>query len=384
MSYFFLFLVAFDPQLPYFPNGVGFTALVVLILSPFVFVKLRKSFSFEMCFFKKSIPFFILFIFALTLIILRIIMNEGGNIAFVFSWFKALFVFTACLFVYLLFFSSKESKFFIQSLIVVYFLNAILNFLAGTYPQLFGFLDVFRGAVISESLGNNPYRNSFVSGSGYFSIGTAYGLIVLLFSFYLVHSKSKSFLLAAAVTITAITGFIAARTAFFAIAPALFYIFKSRFLYFILFVLAGAFFLYLLIDLPALQPYKMWMLSFFSLSNDRSGSYLIEKMYFWPGEFIFFFGRGAVNDGSFIYTDSGYMQDILFGGVLFLAIKLFFLMILVSRFFKDYPLFVTLVAFSVLAFHFKGAFIYSNAQGMAAFYFIYFYLCKFKEESVVK
>lgn len=383
MSYFFLFLVAFDPQVPLLPSGVGFTLLVSLVLLPFVLLRLNLQASSTAIFIKECFPLFAIFLVSFVFILIRILVNEGRNIEFILSWAKAFFVFTSCLFVFLLFFSKKKSSFFIGSLAIVYLSNAVINYVSGSYPQLFGFLELFRGEVISDSLGKNPYRNSFLSGSGYYSIGTAYGLIVLLFSFYLVHTKSKNFLLAAAISFSAIAGFVAARTAFFAIAPALFYIFKSRFLYFVFFVFSGIVSLYFLLELPALQPYKAWMLSFFSLSNDGSGSYLIEEMYFWPGEAIFLFGMGAVNNGSFTYTDAGYMQDILFGGISFLAIKLSFLMILVFRFYRSYPLFVSLVSVALLVFHFKGAFFYNNAQGMAAFYFLYLYLYKFGLEHSV-
>ncbi len=120
---------------------------------------------------------------------------------------------------------------------------------------------------------------------------------------------------------------------------------------------------------------------FFQFSDDRSAEHLIQQMYFWPGGEIILFGLGVVNDGTFVYTDAGYMQDILFGGVLFLLLKLCFVIYFVYSFFFRYPLFVMLVAFSILAFHFKGLFLYNNAQGMAAFYFIFFYLWSLGIES---
>lgn len=377
MSYFLLFLAAFDPQVPFLPNGIGFTFLISLILFPFVILKLR-TIKMDAAYngFKKITYFIYLFFLSLFLILIRWLANEGEGIYFILSWAKAFFVFIACLFVFFLFFKNKKSSVFIISLAAVYSSNAAFNYMSGTFPEAFGFLDLFRGAVISDSLGKNPYRDSFVSGSGYFSIGTAYSLIVLLFSFYIVQSKSKSVLLAAAVAFTAIAGFVAARTAFFAIAPALSLIFKSRFLYFGFLAIAGCIAIYFLLDLPALQPYKGWMLSFFLLSENASGSYLIEQMYFWPGDSVFLFGLGAVNDGAFTYTDGGYMQDILFGGVFFLAMKLLFLAVLFFSFFKKYPVFITFVSFAILAFHFKGLFIYNKAQGMASFYFIFLYLSK--------
>lgn len=381
MSYLFLFLVAFDPQIPFFPNGVGFTFLVALILLPFALLKFRFI-ELDAAYgsLKRSRYFMYLFFSSFLFIIFRLLVNQGEGVSFILSWVKAFFVFAACLLVYFLFFYDKCSSRFIVALSVIYSANALFNYVSGAFPGLFGFFDLFRGAVISDSLGKNPYRNSFISGSGYYSIGTAYGLMVLLFAFYIVQSKSKSILLAASVAFSAVAGFVAARTSFFAIAPALFLVCKSRFLYFLFLALAGCAVVYFLINLPELEPYKFWMLSFFSLSEDASGSHLFEHMYFWPGDLVFLFGLGVVNDGTFIYTDGGYMQDILFGGVFFLALKLLFLAVLVFCFFEKHPVFVCFVAFAVLAFHFKGLFLYNNAQGMAAFYFIFFYICRLDSE----
>ncbi|RWW97719.1 hypothetical protein [Aestuariirhabdus litorea] len=378
--YLFLFLSAFDPQLPFFPNGIGFSLVVSLLLAPFSLLKLKNSGKSNCKFFiNKSLPLFSIFFVAGAFIIIRIIINGGENVEFILSWLKAFFVFVSCFSTYLIFYSEKKPPEFIKALVIVYVFNAVVNFSAGTYPEYFQFLSVFKSNVISDSLGANPYRNSFISGSGYFSIGTAYGLIVFLFAFYLVHSKSKSAMLAISIAFTAISGFFAARTAFFAIAPALFYVFKSRIIYFIFFMLTGTALIYLLLDLPALRSYKNWMISFFLFSSDRSAEYLIQQMYFWPGEAVVIFGLGAVNDGTFVYTDAGYMQDILFGGVLFLLIKLCFVLYFVYLFLFKYPLYVMLVVFSILAFHFKGLFLYNNAQGMAAFYFIFFYLWSLSE-----
>lgn len=377
-----LFLAAFDPQIPFVPSGIGFSLILTLILLPFSMVKCGSidKLNYRL-YVSKAAPLFAIFFIAGAFVIIRIIANGGENVEFIPSWLKALIVFVSCFLTYLVFYSGKKPSEFIKALVIVYVLNALVNFSVGTYPEHFQFLSIFKSSVISDSLGVNPYRNSFISGSGYYSIGTAYGLIVLLFAFYLVHSKSKSLILAISIALSAISGFFAARTAFFAIAPALFYIFKSRMLYFIFFMLSGIALLYLLLELPALQPYKNWMISFFRLSSDRSAEHLIQYMYFWPGEDVFIFGLGSVNDGTFVYTDAGYMQDILFGGILFLLIKLCFLLYFVYSFLSKHPLLVVLVVFSILIFHFKGLFLYNNAQGMAAFYFIFFYLWSLRVDS---
>jgi hypothetical protein len=375
ISTLFLFLVAFDPQVPFAPNGIGFTFVTTLVLVPFVFLKLSNDVCGKDCFLvKKTVPFIVLFLLAVFFIFFRLIINGGDNIEFVLSWGKAFFVFLSCFFVFLLFYLNRSASIFIIDLFVVYGFNSIINFVVGSYPENFQFLDAFRSKLISDNLGANPYRNSFISGSGYYSIGTAYGLMVLLFSFYIGRSRSKNLIMGFFFALSAISGFVAARTAFFAMGPALFYLFKARFFNFLWLSSLGSVLLFFLIRLPAFQPYINWMLSFFELSGDRSADYLINYMYFWPGDSVALFGLGSVNDGRFTYTDAGYMQDILFGGVFFLLIKMSFVFYFAYSFLSRYPLFVFFVIFSVLAFHFKGLFLYNNAQGMAAFYFICFYL----------
>lgn len=375
-----LFLAAFDPQIPFFPNGIGFTFLIVVLLFPLVFLNINSLNSHVGFFLKKSNPYFIAFALSLAFIMLRIIFNEGINIEFIFSWAKAFFVFLACLFTYLVFYSSKSVNAFISSLLTVYIINAIINFIAGTYPELFSFLSVFRVLEISQEVGLNPYRNSFISGSGYYSIGTAYGLAVLLFCLHLTNSNKNNIAILLSISFISITAFIAARTAFFAILFASLYVFKSRLVYFLFLGVMSGILIYFVIDLPALEPYRLWMLSFFDLANDNSGSVLINQMYFWPGDEVFLIGTGAANDGKYTYTDSGYMIDILFGGIFFLIIKLSFLMIFIVKFIRFKPLFTIMFSLAILLFHFKGLFLYNNAQGMAAFYFTFFYLISIRKQ----
>ena len=379
-----LFLAAFDPQVPFLPTGLGFTSLIAILLFPFICWILKYKPNDISFFLRKVNPYFIAFYFSLFFIILRILLNEGENLEFILSWVKAFFVFLACLFTYMIFFANRNSDSFIASLLTVYILNAVINLVAGSYPEIFSFLSIFRGTEINEEVGLNPYRNSFVSGSGFYSIGTAYGLITLLFSFYITNSHTKNIISFLALALIAITGFIAARTAFFAIILAFLYMSKSRFLYSFLLGILSILVVSIVLSLPALQPYKLWMLSFFDLANESSASYLIDQMYFWPEGSVFLLGMGSVNDGTYTFTDGGYMIDILFGGVVFLVIKISFLMIFIVNFFKKHMLFTILFSVVILLFHFKGLFLYNNAQGMAAFYFTFLYLTSIKKQELLK
>ena len=379
---FFLFLVAFDPQVPLLPNGVGFTFVVFVVL--FIPVVLKIVNKKSLFYVYQSKPFLVLFLLCSFLIMLRVMVNQGEGVEFSLSLLKAFFVFVSIIFVFILFFEDGLGARFIKMLIFIYVLNALINFFAGTYPAVFEFLNIFKSKSVSANLGSNPYRSSFISGSGYYSIGTAYGLIVLLLAFYIVRNRAVALFIPLHLLIISIAGFVSARTSFFAIAPALFYIFKSRMLYLIYTSMVGVLMMYFLFDLPQFQPYRFWLLSFFELGNDSSGGYLIEQMYFWPGMNVFLFGKGFVNDGSFTYTDAGYMQDVIFGGVFFLLLKMAFLGVFVVSLFARYPLFTVIFSFAVLVFHFKGLFLYNNAQGMAAFYFSYYYLISTKRLNSLK
>lgn len=371
----YLFFAAFDPQVFFLPDGIGFTLLISLSLLPFIILDFKGNKYNTAYYVRKSSPYFLAFLISIIIIFFRIVLNEGLNLVFVLSWFKALFVFLACLFTYIVFYASRPVKHFVYAILSIYTLNGIINFLAATYPDIFGFVNIFHGSeprAFSEI--RNPYRASFISGSNYYSIGTAYGLITLLIAYYISKHNIKSILLPLILSFISLTGFIAARTAFFGIISAYMYILRKKILYSVLLAFIGGLLIYTTFNLPAMKPYTSWMTEFFELTDSSSGSHLISYMYFWPGEKIFLIGMGSVNDGTFLYTDGGYMQDILFGGVIFLASKMLFLLIIVFSFIKRNLLFVTLFSLSVLAFHFKGAFLYNNAQGMAALYFTYFYL----------
>lgn len=372
----FLMLVAFDPQVPFFPNGVGFTSVVsCLLFLPFI----HKSLSFNGARIVRAFaPLFVYFIVVFVAVIVRVLANDGGNVEIFLSWIKALLVLTSVFFYCVVFWSDRldegSGTQFIRIVMAVFVFNAFVNFIAGSFPEYFEILKPFRSEVVSDSLGKNPYRNSFISGSGYFSIGTAYGLIVLLGTYALVRLRPNGLLQAFGLVFIAMAGFIAARTSFFAIVLAAGYIFLYRPLYLIplsVLVFGGVIMLLLL---PALEPYLAWMQSFFSeFDSSSSADYLINQMYFWPGWEIFAFGRGAANDGLFNYTDSGYMQDMLFGGVFFAALKFSITFLVVIKILRFSILFALIVLVAVMIFQFKGLFVYNNAQGMAALYLLYFY-----------
>lgn len=377
IKFFFIFFALFDPQIPFAPNGVGFSLLISILLLPFAFFKVTSGHGSLLIYSGRF--FYVLFFVSLIFILIRLLFNQGDNFLFLLSWLKAFFVFLSLLLTFLVFFNrafeeGRVGSYVIPFVVLSYFLNAVINYVAGSLPGYFGFLSHFRGELLTESVGKNPYRNSFISGSGFFSIGTAYGLFFLLYALFLSRERAFKIFYVLILPFIGAAGFVAARTSFVAIFFGLLYLSKSRFFVFLWMIMLGGGTMFFLSLLPALSPYVDWMLSFFDIRNDASGKILFGDMYFWPGMKIFLFGMGVVNDGTFPYTDSGYMQDILFGGVFFLLIKLSFVLVMFFRFFNSFPLYIMLFCGSVLAFHLKGLFVYNNAQGMAILYVVYFYL----------
>lgn len=373
MRYLLLFLIIFDPQIPYFIGGIGFTAIIFPVLTAAVLIKNKGHILKTMAL--KSAKQFALLHFALLFFSLSVLTVAGDNFEYLLGIAKALIVFCAIV-SYLVFYKQKFDDKFFLGLLFIYCINALINFSAGTFPEYFAWAEIFRGPVISDSLGENPYRNNFISGSGYFSIGTAYGLFFLFYMF-VKNNKKIGLFSSFGLLLTSVAGFFGARTSILAIGAGIIYLLREFQIKKIaaLAVIVIIFVFFVLNDNGILGPYKAWLLSFFDGSDDASADHLLNEMFFWPGENIFFLGSGFVNNGRFVYTDSGFMQDILFGGVFYMLMKFSFPLYFAVRFFKNEPVFVLLFLGVAIAFQIKGAFFVNNAQGMAIFYLMYFFFC---------
>jgi hypothetical protein len=364
-----LFFIIFDPQIPYFIEKIGFTAIVFLVLLIGIFFKKK---SIKTSYVITAIePFIILFILLLISCFLVLMLHQG-NVLYMLSILKAIFVFGA-ISSYLIFFDQRFDNKFIQNLMLIFLINAIINFVAGTFPENFSVLEVFRGVPISNSLGENPYRNNFISGSGYYSIGTAYGLFFMLY-LYATVDRTKTLISYISILVIVVAGLFAARTSVIAIFAGLLYLaFKIKLKNIIsLGVVATLIIYYAFGENGFLEIYSSWLLSVFDPKNDESGRNLIEDMYFWPGDKYFLLGSGAVNDGRFDYTDSGFMQDIIFGGIFYSFLKFCFPIYFIIKFFKNEPLFVLFFLIVAIIFQAKGAYFINNSQGMTVFYLMFF------------
>jgi len=381
-SILFLFLVIFDPQVPFFPAGVGVTAFIPFFLVIPVLYKITHTKSRASFFLFKTFPYFILFGVLFLFIAIRLFSSESGDFSIIFSFFKAFLVFLSVVFVFLVFYADESPSTFFYALFSIFLMNSLINFVAASMPSHFEFLNLFREPTAKDPNSSNLYRYSFLSGSGYYSIGTAYGLMVLLVAFYVSKFRVKSLFFLLSTVVILLSGFIAARTSFFAIFSSFVYLSKASFRSLLILTLTFFLIFYILVSYTDLGYYETWMLSFFNFSENSSGSHLLDQMYFWPGDKVFLFGMAKVNDGSFPYTDSGYMQDLLFGGIIFVFLKTSYLFLFFKDFFSRFPFFVILVCFSILVFQFKGAFLYSNPHGMAVFYSLFLFMHSFKREKL--
>lgn len=380
MKNFLLFLIIFDPQIPYFIDGVGFTAIIFPGLIAAFLIKNNGNIP-KVSVFKHARPFVVLHFFLL-LFSAILLLAFGDNFEYLLGVAKAIVVYCAIV-SYILFYNPSFDKKFFVGLLYSYCVNAVINFSAGTFTEYFSWMEVFRSHAISDALGANPYRNNFISGSGYFSIGTAYGLF-FLFYIYFSGSRKTGLLSSVSLFLVGVAGFVGARTSMFAIGAGTAYLLrKFQVRKIIILTIVGILLVYFAFNENGiLAPYKMWLLSFFRGKEDASAEYLLNEMFFWPGTNIFFLGSGVVNDGTFTYTDSGFMQDIVFGGVFYAFLKFAFPLYFVIRFFKREPVFMLLFLGVAVAFQIKGAFFVSNAQGMAIFYLMYFFFCdKFASKS---
>ncbi|MFT4693832.1 MAG: hypothetical protein ACI8TE_000730 [Francisella sp.] len=373
-----VFCILFDPQVPFLPNGVGFSFLVVIILIPFVMSqKFRINNFYEFVYYKN---YFIIFMILLLYIVFMICLHQS-DIAFLLSWCKAFVLFCAFYFVYSLFLKDSSPSYLFKILLCAFVFNALVNIVAGTFYNTFDFLNIFHGAGISDSLGKNYYRHSFITGSSYFSIGTAYGVFCILFMSHIVKNNKYSVPILLLFSLVCLSGFVAARTSGIAIILSVMYLFLSKPSKFLKLLVIGMICVFVLISLPNMSKYSNWMLSFFDLAHNGSANYVIHKMYFWPGLDIFIYGTGYSHPGAFIYSDGGYMNDILFGGIVFAIVKISFLLMFFRAFFKSNKFIITIICVSILLFNFKGLFMYNNAQGMAIFYFTSLYFLKLREDS---
>lgn len=207
-SLFVLFFLVFELQIPGLPNGVGSSALVlVLLVCAYILIPEKFNFS-DSVFILKPIGLIHALIFIYVLI--RMLIDGVQDFSFILAVLKAIVLFLAVIMCV----SFRINFDLFNGLINIFFFNALVCFVAGSIPDILTVVKIFQSAPITTEASFIPYRNSFLSGSGYFTIGSAYGLAFLVYCYNFYRNESdngvfllKGFMIAAA-------GVFAARTAF--------------------------------------------------------------------------------------------------------------------------------------------------------------------------
>lgn len=368
-----VFLIIFDLQVPGLPNKIGSSFVVASFLLALFFAapsffRIRQSLDILR-------PFLIVHLLIFLYSVIRILAAGAADISYILAVAKSLSLFSA-FFLYISLKSNQNFSDLPRLLLNLYFANAVVCFVAGSDPDLLSYIQIFQGETLTDT-SMISYRNAFLSGSGFFSIGTAYGLFFLFACKCILDSVLKVTLFnTLQLVLVGMAGFIAARTSIFAMMCGILLLVMRRNATGIYISVILLTIIFTLISSEEFGVYNAWLFPFF-IEGDNGGSFDEAKnMYYLPETMTLFFGDGRHNTSEGFYgeTDVGYMRNILFGGIGFVFLIFSFLIIFIAKSLKFDWLFSSLIALSIIVFHGKGPYIYNNAQGMAIFYFIFVYV----------
>ncbi len=373
-GFFCFFCLVFDVRIPGTPSGIGFSFYFLFVGVFFVlgfravYLRFKSVCRYFYCFavLNYAILCFLLF---------RVIFNaEGWSVLL--ACLKAITLFLSLIFYIAITKASKDTIY--KRLYFSFLINAIVCLVAGTNPDLLEIVRYFQNEQLTDG-SLIPFRNAFLSSSGYFSVGTAYGLAFLILSFkFNDFFKSSYIVYLFGMFVIALASILAARTSFVSIAIGFLIIAyngKDKLYYIpILFVVFAFFFL----NFDDLNIYSDWI--FELIYNDGSVNSLdglVHNMYFLPSAQTLLFGDGFHSsvDGLFYGgTDAGYMRNILLGGLVYVFLIFLFPICWFVKL-RQVSFFFAVASVVVMSlFHFKGSFYFNNAQGMAVFYFSYYIL----------
>ena len=359
VSYFSLFLLVFDLAVPPVkfigsaPFSLLLTLSVLLLKRPKILTgSIKHFFS----------PFYVYYFIVVFFVVLRVLFS--GEFDYLLSMMKSMVIFTAAV-LYLLVFGCDKLN---DKLINIFFANAVVCFVAGTFPSILELVYFFKSG--SPEPGFIPYRNAFLAGSGYFGISSVYSVIILVSTHKLVKdgfslSLSLKFLLIVG------AGVIAGRTTFIGLAISIIYLMTKSVKYSLLVLCLIAILVSVILSVDSLSIYSSWLFEFFSLDDGSislsrtASTNELETMYFMPSnDMTWLFGDGRYVDGDayYMHTDAGYMRNLFFGGVPFVMAVASFAILSAYKSKSNFYIFFALPLLLLL--HYKGAFILNNPAGV--------------------
>lgn len=371
LNYLSLFLLIFDITIPPFGGGIGSAPFAILLsLFNIAIIGNKKNVYKRVITTLSEFNLILLLYFFINIYSLfRMLLVDDGNFLFITSLLRA-DIFLIATIIYLVSFNQNDLP---KKLLNIFFLNAIIALIIGSFPEYQYLVDFFK--ISSEELiGYNPYRNAFLSGSGYFGIGAPYALATGFYLLYLsTYNKDTNYLHYIKLIIIAVAGILAARTAILAVGISIAYIMiYKRNTKTIIGILLLIFILYSLLNLEFFSAYRDWLTEVFNPKESSTVETLTTDFLVIPQDsFTFIFGDGKYTnlDGSYyMNTDIGYMRHWYFGGILYMLTIVLIPICLYARNLNKHFLFLIIPI--VLILHFKGVFIFGSPIGMPLLFLI--------------
>jgi hypothetical protein len=355
LSFISLFFLVFDLKVVG-PIGSSFITLIICGILLILKGKTKFNFIYEFRIFLFS--YFLIFLFVL----IRTLLSFDTDLSYLLTTLKTTEILIATFLYLLVFFDQK----IIGRLFNVFLLNSLICVFFGYFSDLkpyFIYPFKFSSGATIELIGSNEYRDSFLSGSGYFGISSLYAFAFPLFVSYV--NDNKGFFNYVKLFFIGSAGILAGRVALIAYSIAIFS--YSLFYRKIKFILIVSFFcliaIILLNSLTFLNDVNNWLLDIFGAGNYKDSSSLTElkEMFFLPNDNSLLIGdaKYANVDGTYYgNTDVGYIRNILFGGLVYL----FFIFLALLTFFLKFRKNFTLIMMIIIALflHGKGVFILNN------------------------
>lgn len=331
-----LFLFIFDLLIPVFHQSS-------LLLVPYLAIRKLRSKSFlsgVLSFLKTNyikkiiIAYFVLIIFILT----TTLINFEADFTLVKPIINGILhlIIAACIVV---FFHGKglSIRNITNLLVIIFVIQSIIELLGFFSPSVLSISQLFQSqSTIDRASIFSGRRGLAMAGTVFFGLATSFGCIFLFIIKYAISYKTSILLNISTLLICAIGGFFAGRTFFIGLGFGLAMLFfarrsmkyKIRY-YSSLFLTVVSLFMIILMSLPDdlyNQVYNLILYVFEGFFNffqtghfsTTSSDHLMDDMYF-PISFKTFIigdGRYSNSDGSYyMFTDAGYMRNILLFGI---------------------------------------------------------------------
>lgn len=369
ISYISLFILIFDITIPPVHHfGGSIYAFILIFIHILIYGAKEKNKSIIIISFKITIFIFII----ITLYtLLRILSNGGTQYNYLLSNLKAFTIFIVTIF-YMATFSIKNIEYKILN---IFFINAIICLFIGTFNQFQFIINFFKIPEARNLIGYVTYRNSFLSGSGYFGIGAPFALAFAFLMSYFNLNKKLTTVIIIKLFFIGIVSILAARTSFIIIILTFIYLsifnFKKKYLlYMVMLILLG----YSIYVSGIFGASTYWIFEVFTknITETSTGKdFFVNHLEINTNFNNFIFGDGLyLNDenGYYMNTDVGYLRHLYFGGIIYLLLSLLLLFSLLIP--GKNKTFLFLIIPSILVLHLKGVVIINSPSLMPLLYFI--------------